>query len=1030
MGSSFADRLAELDDLRDLPEDVLKSLEGMADLRTNKISEIIAEKGEALPGIIHILDGTIELLTGADGDFTTAVDVLQAGSVLSEGIFDEDATSPYRLAVHSDEISFQIIPRFRIQEYLAREPEVALTLEKTRRTNAYLDRMARARSLRDIPRDGIRILAQNVTEENVAAGTLVIKQGEVEDDLFVVDKGSFYVTRTEVPNERIAVVGDGAILGEAAVLTGQPRNANVTADIDSIILRISGDVFRQVVEQHNDIKNSLSKMIEKRIEQADTATAPGDQPAEKEEASPSPSPRETRRRKREELEAIEIKRKWWQRKVGPPVIQQHSEMDCSAACLSMVCKYYGKTVSLNVSREVARVRQEGASMPNVIRAANEFGFKTEAFISSIDQLREKDLPAIVNWKGYHWIVVYEVTADQVIVADPAQGLVKYTIPEFEESWSRYTIFMQPTHKFEQLEESKPSLLKFWSYYKPFKRNILELFALTVVMQMLSIMGPLFSKFVVDEIIMKEDGQWLMAAIGLMAGIVLLNMVMDFVQDELALKLGMQCNLNMISDVYKRLLNLPINYFERRKTGDITNRLEQHEQITEFITEDGLDTFLNIMMAIAYFCVMMYFNVWMTFAAVGLLLCNIWVVRYISPKLRQVNRESFVKNAEMESHTIESIRGAKTLKMIGAEDQARWQYENNFAAVSNLEFREAKLGQIAEIFSGMVDSLGDVAILFLGGAFVIWGELTIGELVAFTLFTNGIQEPVNALIGKWDDLMEVFIAVERLNDVLEKDPEFPEDETERIELPFLQGNVNFDSVTFRYEPDDQENVVQTVDINIKAGDKVAFVGSSGCGKSTLIKLLYGFYKPNSGKIFIDGFDMDDISLPSLREQIAMVPQSSMIFAGSIRDNIAVARPDASLADIREAARLADADDFISQMPGGYDALLQEEGNNISGGQRQRLALARAFLQKASMLVLDEATSALDVETERVVMENIYSSFAERTVFIIAHRLSTIRKVDKIVVLNRGLVVETGTYDQLIADRGFFYTLAGMQESVEG
>jgi len=1030
MAYSFADRLAELDEFRDLPKEVLQRFEHLADLKTYQLSEIVAEKDELLPGIIHILDGSVELLTGRDGDFTTHVDVLHSGAIVADGIFEDSVTMPHRLAVHSDDATIQIIPRYRIEELLTAQPDIRATLKETRRINTNLVRISRAKSLRGIPKEGLRLLARDIREERVGIGAVVIEQGKIEDDLFVVEEGTFFVTRNEAPNDRLATESNGAILGEIAVLTGQPRNANVTAETDAVILRISGAAFREVVEQHNDIKVGLSKMIEKRIDEAEEASRPPD--SDDQRGTAAEGEREPpRRRQKVEEEGIEIERAWWQRKFKPPVILQHSEMDCSAACLSMVCKYYGKTISLNVSREVARVRQEGASMTNVIRAAGDFGFKTEAFISTIEQLQEKELPAIANWKGYHWIVVYAVTEDKVTIGDPAQGLVEISIEEFKENWSLYTIYLKPTRRFEELEESKPSLRAFWSYYEPHKRTIAEIFLVTVFLQLLSVVGPLFSKFVVDEIIMKQDGQWLIAAIALMGGIALLNMIMDFFQDEMSLRLSMNCNLNMVADLYGRMLRLPLSYFERRKIGDITNRLDQHETITDFITEDGLDTFLGLMTAAVYLVVMLYFNVWMTVAAVSLLFANIWVVRFISPRLRQINRESFVKEADMESHTIESIRGAKTLKMIGAEDQARWGYENHFAEVSNLEFKEAKLSQIAEIFSGMVDSLGDVAILFLGGAFVIWGEMSIGELVAFTMFANGIQEPINKLIGKWDELLEVFIAIERMNDVLEKEPEFPEEGMEaedRIALPFLQGNVAFNNITFRYEPDDQDNVVQAVDLDIKAGSKVAFVGGSGCGKSTLIKLLYGFYQPNSGNIVVDGFDMNDISVPSLRQQIAMVPQSSLIFKGSVRDNIAIARPDATLPEIVEAARLAEADEFIRQMPGGYDAELQEQGSNLSGGQRQRLAIARAFLQRASMLVLDEATSALDVETERVVMENIYSTFADRTVFIIAHRLSSIRKADQIVVLNKGLVVESGSFDELLAERGFFYALAGMQESL--
>ena len=274
-------------------------------------------------------------------------------------------------------------------------------------------------------------------------------------------------------------------------------------------------------------------------------------------------------------------------------------------------------------------------------------------------------------------------------------------------------------------------------------------------------------------------------------------------------------------------------------------MEQHEQVTDFITEDGLDTFLNLLTGVAFLILMFSFNVWLSLAALFFLSLNIFVVKYISPRLRQVERESFIKEAEQQSHTIESIQGAGTAKALGAQHQSRWKYENNFAAVANLEFKEAKFSQIAEIIVTMLDSFGDVAVMFLAGYFVMQGEMTIGEMVAFQIFANGVQGPVNALIGKWDEIMEVRIAIERMNDVLEKNPEFPDADPdtkivdEKIDLPTLLGGISLKNVTFRYEPDDQSNVLQDISLDIKPGTKVAFVGTSGCGKSTLIKLLYGF-----------------------------------------------------------------------------------------------------------------------------------------------------------------------------------------------
>lgn len=1049
MAMGLAERLGQHPDFRMMTTEECAQIARLAKPVNANPSEVLNDYGEPDDGFYFVLSGTLDLVTGGSEGQRVVIDSLHEGALEDCDILDPDEKIDYRLQAGAEAALLQHLGKQDVVDFLDRNPEIRERMHEARRLREVLDFLAQCKSLEGIPREGLAILARHTALEKVNAGTVAIKQGDTDDSLFLVKTGNFVITRDEAPDVRIDTSGAGTILGEVAVLTGQPRGANVTAEEDSEIYRVPGQAFRELVEEHKALMDKVQGMMERRVRrgerkmkkarkeakaaeketgaaEADASPAAEDGEEKKDKAAP-----EGRRRKAE-AETIAVKRSFFARKRGFPCVRQHSQMDCSAACLSTICKFYGKDVSINTTREVARVRQEGASMTNVMRALGEIGFKNEAFISSIDQLRGKQLPAIANWKGYHWIVVYQVTKTHVICADPAEGMVKHPIAEFEKHWSRYTIFLEPTTKFNDFPESKPAIGAFLSFYTPYKSTILELFLLAVFMQVLAIVSPLFGKFVIDDIILKGDQQWLLTAIYVMSAVTVLTMVMDYISDVMALRLSLRCNFNMIAHVYSRLLRLPLSYFEARKIGDITNRLEQHEEVTEFITEDGLDTFINLMTAVAFAILMFVFNVWLSVAAIGFMLLNFFVVRYISPRLRQVERESFVKEAEQESHTIESLQGAGTLKAMGAQHQARWKYEENFAAVANLEFKETKLSQGADIFTTMLDSLGDAAILFLGGWYVMQGQMSIGDLVAFQAFANGVQGPISALVGKWDEIQEVKIAIERMNDVLEKEPELPDPDkyaaemADKIELPRLRGGIEFDDVTFRYEPDDPNNVIQAMSLEIEPGTSVAFVGPSGCGKSTVIKLLYGFYKPSSGRIMVDGFDQREVTMKSLRRQIAMVPQSSLMLRASIRDNIAMGRPDASLEEIIEAAELAQAHEFIAKMPGGYDAKVEEQGANLSGGQRQRLCLARAFLQRSSILVLDEATSALDVETERVIMENIRAKFTGQTVLMIAHRLSTVRSADKIVVLNGGLVAESGSHEELMEQRGLYYTLAGRSE----
>lgn len=1038
MAGEFSTQLGKHPDFRMLSEQECDQITRLSVSLGMRPSEVLEQSDQLTSGFYYVLSGSLDLVSSGAEGHRLVIDTLHEGALQVCDVFDADEVTPYQLQAGAESVLLQHLSKEKILHFLNDNPELKEKVIEGRRLRDVLDFLVQAKSLKGIPREGLASLARHTLEENIAAGTVTIQQGDKDDSLFLVKSGQFVVTRDEAPSDRLDTPGAGSILGEIAVLTGQPRGATVTAEVDSVIYRVPGEIFRSLVETHKELSQNLKSVMNQRIREGDEAAAKvrkkAEEAAQEKENQGADQAASSRRRKIED-ETIDIKRSWFARKAKYPIVRQHSQMDCSAACLSTICKYFGKIVSINTTREIARVRQEGASMANVTRALSELGFKTESFVSSIDQLREKELPAIANWKGYHWIVVYEVTDTHVICADPAEGLIHHTIEEFLANWSRYTIFLEPTTKFEEFPESKPALSAFLPFFTPYKKTIMELFLLAVFMQALAIASPLFSKFVIDEIILKGDQQWLLSAIYIMGIVTLLTMTMDYISDVMALRLTLRCNFNMISHIYSRLLRLPISYFETRKVGDITNRLEQHEEVTEFITEDGLDTFINLLTGVAFLFLMFSFNVWLSCAAIFFLLLNIFVVKYISPRMRQVERENFVKGAEQESHTIESIQAAGTLKTLGAQHQARWKYENNFAAVANLEFKEAKLSQIAEIFMTMLDSLGDAAILFLAGYFVMQGEMTIGEMIAFQVFANGVQGPVNALIGKWDEIQEVRIAIERMNDVLEKDPEFPDEdakdaaELEKVELPKLLGRIQFSDVTFRYEPDDQSNVIQAVSLDIEPGQTIAFVGASGCGKSTLIKLLYSFYPLSEGRILIDGFEQREVTLKSLRRQIAMVPQTSLMMRASVRDNIAIARPSASLEEVIEAAELAQAHEFISKMPGAYSAMLDERGGNLSGGQRQRLCLARAFLQNSSILVMDEATSALDVETERLIMENIHTHFKDNTILMIAHRLSTIRNADMIVVLNKGIIAEKGTHDELMTRQGLYYSLNGQQQAAE-
>jgi ATP-binding cassette subfamily B protein len=713
---------------------------------------------------------------------------------------------------------------------------------------------------------------------------------------------------------------------------------------------------------------------------------------------------------------------------GKPNVRQQSAMDCGAACLATVARFHGKRVSLNRVREAARVGTSGASMLNIKRAAEAMGFETIPMLATTEHLRANALPAIVNWKGYHWIVVYSIDDRHVTVADPGQGLLRLSLSEFEEGWTRYTLYLQPTPAFGEVEESNPTLKQFTPYVRPYRRILLEIVGASLAIQVLAIFLPVFTKFIVDDAIIGQHTQWLVAALVAMGAVIGLNWAVSLARQSLLLTVAQRINVRMLADFYRHVLSLPLPFFEQRRTGDIISRFEENTKLTSFFTSTGADVLIDTLTAVMYLVLMVHYNARLTALCAAFLVLHILNLYWVTPRMQHVLRNAFQRGAELQSHTIESLKGLRTIRTLGIEPYIRWTWENLFARYTNEYFKTLKYSVASGLLSQFINASGQVAVLFYGAWMVLQGQLSLGALVAFTAFLQGLIAPATKLVGSWQRLQEAMNSVERLNDVYESAPETTaEPGDDHLVVPRLNGFLRFDSLTFRYEPEGS-NVLQNVSLQIHAGARVGFVGRSGSGKSTLLKLLMGFYAPVSGRVLVDGFDLSQVWLPSLRRQIGVIPQESALFRGTIRDNIALASPSVPPSEVEWAARMADAHEFIARLPLGYDTVLEEQGSNLSGGQRQRIGIARAILQRPRMLVLDEATSALDNESERRVIANLRQEFAGCTVLMIAHRLSTVRHADLIVVLDHGNIVEQGSHEELMKRKGLYYFLSTQQLSL--
>ena len=718
---------------------------------------------------------------------------------------------------------------------------------------------------------------------------------------------------------------------------------------------------------------------------------------------------------------LKLHKRLWQ---SYPFIEQQSVADCGAACLAMISQYWGKRLSLNFLRNLTGVGYSGASLRNLARAAESLGYQARPVRASLNRLVEQRNPWIAHWQGDHYVVVYRTKGDRLLVADPAQGKHLMARPEFLEGWTGYALLLDPTERLNEIPSGKRSLSRFLKLLFPYRRLGIQVILASFLIHVFGLISPLFTQVILDKVVVNKSLTTLhIFAIGiLLFGIwgIFISAIRQYLISYLANRL----DLTMIGGFIRHALLLPLKFFESRHVGDILTRVNENQKIQRFLLNQVVLAWLDFLMGFVYLGLMLYYN-WRLTLLIVILIPPITILTLAAtPLLRRVSREVFNRSAEQNSALVEMITGISTVKATATEREVRWRWEDRLTNYLNARFRSQQLGINLQAASGLINSLGNTALLWYGATLVIQNQLTIGQFVAFNMMISKVLTPVLSLSNLWDELQEVLISVERLDDIFSEKPEETPGEPMLI-LPPVKGDVKLENVTFRYNRDEERNTLQNISFSVKAGQTIAIVGRSGSGKTTLVKLLQGLYYPESGKIWIDDHDIRHVSPQSLRSQLGVVPQECFLFSGTILENISLFRPEFSLEQEIKAAKLAEAHDFIQSMPLGYNTKVGERGANLSGGQRQRIAIARALLGQPQILILDEATSSLDAESERRFQENLTRLSRNRTTFIIAHRLSTVRNADCILVLDRGILVESGNHEELMAQQGLYYHLAQQQ-----
>jgi ATP-binding cassette subfamily B protein len=689
----------------------------------------------------------------------------------------------------------------------------------------------------------------------------------------------------------------------------------------------------------------------------------------------------------------------------------------------MIVRAYGRNVAIAHIRDLAGTAVQGTTLAALERAGRSLGFDARAVKVSVSRLDQIPLPAIVHWDGNHWIVLESVNDRKVRVVDPGGGRRTYERSDFLARWSGFTALFGWTSAVDDTPEERTDTRWIAPFIQPHRWKIAGAVLLAVVAAALELVLPVITAFVVDDVARAGNLPDLWRVIPALVVAMLGLLASTGLERFLLSKVAVSFDIATLDFLTGRLLDLPATYFAVRRTGDIERRLGGAQQVRRFFVDSSIQVLTAVATLATCLVLMVIYSPVLTALFLITASAYLLLMRYSSRRLAPMYQNLEESYGRYASSQIDAIRGIETVKSLAAEEQLRGLMMRRFQSLSERVFKSQFLVLAYDSGLQLVTFAIYVVFLVVGAIQVVQGSLSLGEFVAFNSLIALATAPLLVMLGLWDQFQLMRVLLQRLDDVLQRQPEQGSDRSKLIPVPSLEGRISLSSVSFRYG--DGPPIIDDVSLDIHPGERVALVGRSGSGKTTLIKLLAALVEVTEGVITFDGVDLSSLDYRSLRRNVGVVLQETYLFDDTIAANIAFGVVNPEIENLRWAARAAAALEFIERLPLGFETKIGESGLALSGGQKQRIAIARALYQRPPVLLFDEATSALDTESERAVKENLDSLLEGRTSVVIAHRLSTIRNADRIVVLDRGRVVEMGTHDQLILRQGLYFHLASQQ-----
>lgn len=707
-----------------------------------------------------------------------------------------------------------------------------------------------------------------------------------------------------------------------------------------------------------------------------------------------------------------------------PFVPQHDESDCGVACLASLLLYYGKYVSLRKIREHCGTDRDGTSGYGILKGAEHFGLYCKCAFSKEKDLSDMPLPAIflLRSKTEHYVVVYKITNSFVFMSDPDLGYRKLPVSEFKEKWSGVFFILHPKVEFKKSGEKTRLISYFFELVRPHKKIMAYTVIASLMLTLFGIVTSFYFRFLIDEVLYSEAKSTLNICSICFLVIIIFKAVVSFSRSQIILYLGRKLDIFLTGGFFSHLLRLPLSFFSARKTGEILSRTNDAAKVREAVSSTTLSLIIDSFMILAGGIVLIKTGgVLLPLAALPIVLSFI-VVYFFSKAFQKQIKYVAVLEAEKNGYMYESINGIATIKALSTENEAFARVEEKIMESTYASLRLGKIGNLQKSILDFISAAGTLLIYWLGSFFIFDGKITLGQLISFITLSGFFLNPLQRLLTMQLYLQEVGVSADRLFDIMEMEEEAQE-KNEIKTLPDLRGNIKFENVSFSYGT--RGKTLDNISLEIEAGSTVAFVGMSGSGKSTLLKLLMKFYQCNDGKISINDEDIECLSTEKYREQIGYVPQESFLFSGTIKENIAWGTSVYDQEKIERCAADSMSEEFIKKLPDKYNTYVGESGSNLSGGEKQRLSLARVMMKNPQILLLDEATASLDGISERAITDLIFSQAKGITTIIVAHRLSTIKNCDKIFVFDKGRLVESGNHNFLMSQRSTYYNLWSAQ-----